>query len=124
MEEERLKILKMVEEGKVSVEEANELLETMEFKEKEVHRENQQKKKQPFLKILVESEDGEEVDISIPLSLAKVALNFMPEEARETLNEQEINLEDILKKVEDDLEDGTLVNIKDGENTVLIKIER
>lgn len=82
------------------------------------------KKKQPFLKILVESEDGEEVDISIPLSLAKVALNFMPEEARETLNEQEINLEDILKKVEDDLEDGTLVNIKDGENTVLIKIER
>lgn len=70
-------------------------------------------------------EEGEEkVDISIPFSLAKTALKFMPKNAKDSLNEQEINLEELLNSVEGDLKEAqTLVNINDGDTKVVIKVE-
>ncbi|MFW6311969.1 MAG: SHOCT-like domain-containing protein [Nanoarchaeota archaeon] len=120
MSDERLRILKMVEEGKLSVEEANELLNTMDGvteKEKKV------KKKPRFLKILVEENGDGKVDIAIPLSLAKTALKFIPNRAKESLAEQEIDLDNLLESIEGDLNDGTLVNINDGSDHVIIKVE-
>ncbi|MDI3546691.1 MAG: hypothetical protein PWR10_343 [Halanaerobiales bacterium] len=122
MNEERIRILKMLEEGKISVEEADELLNTLNAapeKEREV-----KKGKARFIKILVDEEGEEKVDISIPFSLAKTALKFMPKSAKDSLNEQEINLEELLNSVEGDLEETqTLVNINDGDTRVVIKVE-
>lgn len=121
MSEERLRILKMVEEGKIGVEEANELLKTMEG---ESEKKKVTKRGNPrFIKILVQEEGEEKVDISIPFSLAKTALKFMPKTAKDSLEEQEINLSELINSIEGELEDNTLVNINDGDTRVVIKVE-
>ncbi len=121
MNEERIRILKMLEEGKIGVEEANKLLETMEKGDKE---DRVLKKDNPrFIKIFVKEEGEEKVDIAIPFSLARTALKFMPKSAKNRLEEQDINITGLLNSLKGDLEDNTLVNINDGDTRVVIKVE-
>ena len=120
MSDERMRILKMVEEGKIDVDEANNLLETLDGKDKE-----QKKKlsKSRFIKILVEENGEEKVDISIPMVLAKSFMKFIPKNAKKSLNDQNINLDEIFDSINSEVENGTLVDIKDGTDHVIIKVE-
>jgi hypothetical protein len=121
MGEERMRILKMVEDGKIDVKEANNLLETLDGKKKKPKPKKRGKAR--FIKILVEEAGEEKVDISIPMVLAKSFMKFIPKSARSSLNDQDINVNEIIEMVEDGVEDGTLVNINDGEDHVIIKVE-
>lgn len=120
MSDERMRILKMVEEGKIDVEEANNLLATLDGQDK---KKAQKSGKPRFIKIMVEEEGEEKVDISIPMVLAKSFMKFVPKSARNSLDDQDINLDQIFKMIEDGVEDGTLVNINDGDDHVIIKVE-
>ena len=120
MSDERMRILKMVEEGKVDVEEANNLLETLEGKDE---KKNIEAGKSKFIKILVEENGEEKVDISIPMVLARSFMKFVPKNAKQSLDDQNINLDDILESIESGVENGTLVDIKDGSDHVIIKVE-
>ena len=120
MNNERMRILKMVEEGKIEVEEANNLLETL-----ETNKAPEKKKtgKAKSIKILVEENGEEKVNISIPMILAKSFMKFLPQNAKESLNSQDIDLDQIFNSVDSDAESGTLVDIKDGTDHVIIKVE-
>ncbi len=120
MKEERLRILKMVEEGKISTEEASELLETLEPMADEKEGQGKIKK----IKILVEEHGEKKVNISLPFALAKTALRFIPKKALNSMEEEDIDFKELLNTLESDLEkDSPLVNIHDGDTRVVITVE-
>lgn len=120
MKNERLRILKMVEEGKIDIDEANNLLETLEG-DKKIEKKSSSKNKS--IKILVEEDGEEKVNISLPMILAKSFMKFLPKNAKESLNNQGVELEQVFESVDSEVEGGTLVDIKDGKDHVIIKVE-
>lgn len=96
MDDERMRILAMVEEGKVTPEEGVRLMEAL------VKREQQALQVAPggparALKVRVMEGDGEEtkVNVTVPLSLARLALKFIPRSALEALEDEGISPDDL-----------------------------
>jgi len=106
MSEESKKILEMLAEGKISVDEAERLLKALdatELPEKKTEKKivkilkNREKLEgEPrFLRIVVDSAKGDEVDIRLPLGLVKAGLKLsavMPKGTDEKLKEKGIDL--------------------------------
>jgi len=138
-DEERGRILRMVAEGKLSPEEAADLLEALlPAPETRMHSHagipgpgfvNPPQPPQPpwgrrARAVVIQVREGGEskVNIRIPISLTKAAGKFIPRQAQAHLSKYEINLQEFL----DDLTEsdrGTLLEVKDGENRVLIAVE-
>lgn len=123
MNEERLQILKMLEKGTIAAEEANELLSTLQKRDTVYEKPKTNNKNSKFIKILVEEDGEEKVNISIPILLAKTALKIMPKKAKEQMNEQNINLDDILSSIDDDSAKGKIIDINDNGDHVSISLE-
>ncbi|MBS3817994.1 hypothetical protein KGY73_00590 [bacterium] len=94
MSEERKKILEMLSEGKISVEEAEKLLQALLKDEKEPKEVKDQSGKETlkYLRVLVEPKEkgGDRVNIRVPLSLIRAGLkwaSFIPKEAQEKVDE-------------------------------------
>jgi len=110
----------MVEEGKISIEEASELLEALEPTADQKEGKGKIKK----IRILVEEHGEKKVNITLPFALAKTALRFIPKKAINSLEEEEIDLKELLDTLESDLEkDSPLVNVHDGDTHVVIMVE-
>ncbi|MFH1009450.1 MAG: hypothetical protein V1800_18390 [Candidatus Latescibacterota bacterium] len=119
MNEERMRILKMLEEGKISVEEATRLIEAVEGpKETEIAAQGKPK----WLKIRVTGGGSEKVNVNLPLSLARVALKFIPQQAKGQIEAQGIDIESLLDEVTEN-KIGKLVEVQDGGDHVEIWIE-
>ena len=130
--DEKLKILKMLEEGKVSAEEANNLLEAIDSKSHEIEG------KSRWLKVKVIENGNQKVNVKIPLKVIKIAAKIggkinvnLPDEAKEQLAEKGIQFDNI-KDVEDlneilaELEKEApfeLVNVEEGAKKVYVYIE-
>ncbi len=127
MSEERRKVLKMLDEGKIDVEEAEELLASLSEtgKEKErVENEVQTVDEASFLKILVVEDGKEEVNITFPIGLAKFLKKIVPEKARTKLTDKGIDLGKVIDEIEKGTFDGKLVDIEDGNSRVEIRLGR
>lgn len=122
--EEKLQILKMVEDGKITSEEGIELLEALN-ETKVSYRESQKAK---WLKIKVfEPDDSTKVNVTIPVALidvgmkiaGKVAPNFVPELKESGLDE--MDLKEIFEAIKDGAS-GKLVDIEseNGEKVEII----
>jgi DUF4097 and DUF4098 domain-containing protein YvlB len=109
--EEKVRILKMVEEGKIKAEEALKLLEALETP-------SEIKKRGKLLKIRVEEPEKTKVNITLPLGLLKIAKKFIPKEAKATINERDVDLDEIFKAVEEGLI-GDIIDIEDEDGTVV-----
>ena len=110
MSEEKRIILEMVKEGKISVEEAEQLLEKanpVETIDDTSGIKKQDSKK--FLRIRVTEEDKIKANIKIPIGLAKVGLKIIPKE-KLTVNGEHIDADEILKMIKEGTE-GEVVNI-------------
>jgi glutamate dehydrogenase/leucine dehydrogenase len=122
--EERLKILKMIEEQKISAAEAMELLKAMDETaplEREQAAGSTGGKK--CLRVRVMGEKAKKVNVNIPLNLVKVASKFavfgmglIPEEARKELERKgidlsQLDLEEVLTMIEQGLDVEKLVDI-------------
>jgi hypothetical protein len=115
MSEERRKILEMLQEGKISVDEAERLLSALSSPEVEEREISSEKGKLKYLRILVEpgpgSEEKERVNVRVPLKLIRAGLklaSFIPKHAQTKVNEalQEKGIDFDFKKVtSEDLED-------------------
>lgn len=115
MSEERRKILEMIQEGKISVDEAERLLSALSSPEVEEREISSEKGKLKYLRILVEpgpgSEEKERVNVRVPLKLIRAGLklaSFIPKHAQTKVNEalQEKGIDFDFKKVtSEDLED-------------------
>jgi hypothetical protein len=135
--EERMRILKMVEEGKVSAQEADRLMRALEGGELN----NIGKRgKAKWLKIRVYDKDSEKsrVRVNVPLALVKIGAKMgarfsmkLPEEARRRMQEKGIDISDMkdLEKLEllvDSLaEEGPfkLVDVEEDDEKVEVFIE-
>ncbi|MCD6334892.1 MAG: hypothetical protein J7M27_06110, partial [Candidatus Latescibacteria bacterium] len=114
MNEERIRILKMLEEGKISVEEATQLIEAVETPRKT---EITPQGKPKWLKVRVQDGEDEKVSVNLPLSLARVALKFIPQQARGQMEAQGIDIDALLSAVTE-TKIGKLVEVQDGDEHV------
>ena len=118
--EERMKILEMVEEGKLNTSEAMELLDALEGDEIEIKPKTDAK----WLKIRVKTmDDNPKVNVNIPLSLVdvglKLAKKFDPKLEQSGLDQ--IDLDEIIEAVKNGAE-GKIVDVEDEENKTRVKI--
>ena len=118
MSEEKKIILEMLREGKISVEEAEQLLEKASpgdsFDDKPKIKKPNSKR---FLRVRVTEEDKVKANVNIPIALAEVGLNLIPK-SKLMVDGKQINMDEILKLIEEGTE-GELVNIDaedDGKN--------
>jgi len=123
MTEERLQILKMLEKGTIDAKEADELISTLEKRDTVFEKPEVNKSKPRFIKILVEENGEEKVNISIPILLAKTALKIMPKKAKAQMEDQNVNLDSILDAIDDDSAKGKIVDINDDGDHVSISLE-
>ncbi|HEU4740683.1 MAG TPA: hypothetical protein VFS50_03695 [Meiothermus sp.] len=127
--EDKKKIMDMVREGKISIDQALKLLEALEPGEGRPGRgfafiaptppraPAVQQGTARLLRIQVDAADAK-VRVNVPVALAKFALNFVPEDARENLSDRGIDLSSLLDSLKGDLPEGRLVEIEgndDGE---------
>lgn len=131
MKDEIAKVIAMAQEGKVSAEEASELIQLIGEKENAVKSSPATKPTENYLqrslRIKIQSGKTDKVNVSIPLKLIKLILKMghgiagnIPEAKEYT---EHINVELIMEAIEQEMV-GDIVNIEteDGD-TVLITIE-
>ncbi len=106
------RVMELIKEGKISVEEALNLIESLESNAAPTVTEA--KIVLPFSKMLrisVDSKDAK-IKVNIPIGLAKFASRFIPQEAQNEMRSQGIDVEAILEMLKTDLTDGKLVDIE------------
>ncbi len=118
--EEKIRILKMVEERKINKTKAMEKLNALEMNQEE----NIPEKGAKWLKVKVKTmDDKPKVNVKIPLSLAniglKIAKTFNPKLKGSGL--EQINIEEIINHVKDGAE-GKIVDVEDEENQTKVKV--
>jgi DUF4097 and DUF4098 domain-containing protein YvlB len=96
MTKERERILKMVAEGKITVKEAEELLDAIEAgegvkssKTGDYNYETKSRKNPKFLRVTVESTQGDNVNVKVPMALLRAGIRFssvMPKQVYEQVN--------------------------------------
>lgn len=108
MSEERLQILNMLAEGKITADDAERLLNKIESlqagdsppePEKTLPEAPESPRRRPkFLHVHIDGDKGEHVNVRVPLALIRTGIKLstvLPSEASEKLNEKGINLADL-----------------------------
>lgn len=135
--QEKLNILKMLEDKKITAEQAASLLSAVDGvtsspepiapKAEVVVSSIKDKKLKGKFKVEVKSADGDNVMITLPLMLAKLAINMVPAKKLAGINQDGIDLENIINNIQDfaDNIDDDIVNVTsaDGDH-VRIYIEK
>ena len=122
MNEERKKILEMVANGKISVEEAERLLAAIDQDPEPAGKETNSRKKPKYLRVVVEPKadnpGGERVNVRVPINLIRAGLkwvSFIPKHSQtkvdDALKEKGINM-DFANLNPEDLEE-LIVNLND-----------
>jgi hypothetical protein len=133
--EDRARILRMVAAGKLSAEEAADLLEALQYESTPSPRSpvnpesprvlapgNPNSLSRRFLLIQVSEGEKTKVNLRIPLALARAAGRFIPRMAQEHLDEYDINLKELMEDLGSGLVEGPLLDIKDEDTRVLIEV--
>jgi hypothetical protein len=76
-----------------------------------------------MLRVEVTEGDRNKVTVNVPLSLAKLALKFIPKDASVKLQEQQVSIEDLATLVDHPDLDDLLVQVNDENSTVRIYVE-
>ncbi len=129
MDNEKMKILQMIQEGKLTSAEGMELLNALQDTEKNEAApaviKNKDNIKDRFLRVRVTGEGSglKKADVNIPLALLSVAAKFVnigmgmiPKEAREQMEEKGIDLtkidfDELIMLIDQGLSDGKLVDV-------------
>lgn len=118
--EEKMQILKMVEEGKISVAEGMELLNAIEDDRQEIA----PGKAVKWLKVRVKTmEDKTKVKVNIPLSLVNIGLKlasaYAPQLKESGLDK--VNFDEIIEAVKNGAE-GKIVDVEDDESQTRVEV--
>lgn len=117
--EEKLQILKMIEEGKITHEEGLELLNAIEEKDKEFNTPNTK-----WLKIRVyDPYDKTKVNVNIPIALVDVGLKFATKFSPELKNSnlEDIDLEEVIQIIKSGAQ-GKIVDVTNEKNGEKVEI--
>ncbi len=120
---EKKKILDMLAEGKISSDEALNLLNALGG---DLREEARKKRRVKTLKVKVFKADCEEpeVDIGVPLNIARWAMKFIPRDADITINDQDFDFGEIKDLIDDEVpRDICVIDHGDGKVTVRLEEE-
>lgn len=128
MSQEHEKIERMVQQGKLTRAEADELLAALEPEESEPSRppiQGAQPHARRTFRIHVDEAGGDHVDLGFPMALAGVGLNILARKGRATIDfdgqQVPIDIEEIRRLIADPAFVGELMNVHtgDGDNVIL-----
>lgn len=118
MSEERKKILEMIAQGKVTPEEGERLLAAMGVAAQGASPPSgsgalaaQRSAAHRWLRIHVDTSEGERVRVNVPWKLAKFAINFIPKEARARLGDEGFDVSEIIDGIVSGTADGEIVSV-------------
>jgi len=117
---EKLAILKMVEEGKISVEEASKLLQSVEDKNQELSLVTKSTERTAkWIKIRVIDDEGTRVNVNLPIALVDVA--FKIAKASDSnfdvkLGNVNVDIDAIIKMIQEGAE-GKIVDVESSDGT-------
>jgi hypothetical protein len=121
------KVLEMLEEKKISNQEAVELLEALKETKEEEEITPLSTKKKRFLKILVTKGQKPKVNVTIPFSLVNWGINFASKMGKKTVNvegnEIPIDMEELNEAMNDPNFTGKIIDIVDEQKGEHIEIE-
>jgi len=100
----RMRILEMVKEGKITPEEGARLLEALERHPRPTPR---------TLRIRILSPGGQKVELNLPLAAAQTLVSILPPQARARLLGLGLNLEDLIRSVQTGTTAGRIVDIRE-----------
>jgi len=127
MKEEIKKVLEMLEEKKITSEEAAELLEALRDTKEEEEITPLSTKKKRFLKIRVTKGEKPQVNVTIPFSLVNWGLNLASKLGKNTVNvegkEIPIDMEELNQAMNDPEFSGKIVDVVDEEKGEHVEIE-
>jgi hypothetical protein len=119
---EKMKILEMVENGKLSPQEAAQLLKAVETSE-EMTQVKPYKRSSQMFKIHIISSDGDKVNVQIPLEFAKIAMRSQKQGlllSHAKMEKMNIDVDwDLIMQMIDDGVIGELVNIETSDGDVV-----
>ncbi len=107
--EDKLRILKMLEEKKISADEAARLLDAMKTVDDDEH-------KNRFLKVRVWKADSDKakVNVTLPLSIVKWGLKMAPEHAKAKIADADVDLKVVQEALEKGIT-GKIVEVDDDD---------
>ena len=116
MTEERTRILKMLEEKKISAEDAAKLLDAMKGVDAD-------SRKNKFLKVKVweKGSDRAKVNVTLPLGLVKWGLKMAPESAKAKIADHDIDLKVVTEALEKGIT-GKLIEVDEDEKGEHIEV--
>ncbi len=123
MSDERVQILNMLRDGKITVEEADRLLEAVNQTARplgDAGGETAISGKARFLRVRVWEGGKPKVNVNIPLNLAKIAMRFIPRSALEKAGHK-IDFDEIVGLIQQGAS-GKLVEVEDGNERVEILV--
>jgi len=121
--EERMQILKMLQEGRITAEEANELLNALEASSAPEPLRSSHRAR--FFRIVVEEGNATKMNVQIPLGLIRVLTNIIPRDALRVGqgdDEHVLDLDAIIRAVEEGAE-GKIVEVEDDDTRVEIFVD-
>ncbi|MBA7498254.1 hypothetical protein ES703_11310 [subsurface metagenome] len=126
MKEEIKKVLEMLEEKKITSEEATELLEALK-ESKKAEEDIPPAKRKRFLKIHVTKGDKPQVNVTLPFGLINWGLNIASKMGKNTVDiggeEIPINMEELSKAMNDPEFTGKIIDVVDEEEGKHVEIE-
>lgn len=115
LKEERMKILDMLKEGTIGAAEAEALLSSLGHDEVTATVVNQKKGPFKLLKININSDDGDVVNVKIPVEFAKLLKN---NKFQSQIGDTDIDIDAIIEMVSQGM-DGELVDIQSADGTTI-----
>ena len=118
--DEKMQILKMVEESKINAQEAMELMSALEGNQDNIKPKNDAK----WLKVRIKTKDDKDkVNVNIPISLVDVGLRLATAYAPDLKKSgfDKIDVESIIEAVQNGAE-GKIVDVEDEENQTKVKV--
>ena len=119
---ERLKILTMLEEGKIKADEAARLLEAVggSGAEAEAAATTKGRGRTLHIRVFRGGSERPNVNVNIPLSLAKWALKFVPADAKARMGDKEIDLDELGTLLGENV--GEIITVRDEDKDERVEI--
>lgn len=119
MNEEIMRILKMVEEGKLTAEKATELIDALNGAEKKVSVKNYEDK---FFRLKVLSHDGDKVNMQLPVKVIREILKVTGKIPMKMDGMDGINMDDLMNTIVSCLDNevmGEIMNVESADGDIV-----
>lgn len=121
VEQESMKILRMLEEGKIKADEAARLLEVVgAVGETAAASAPKGRGKTLHVRVFRGGSERPNVNVNIPLSLAKWALKFAPEHAKARMGDKEVDLDELGTLLDEGV--GEIITVQDEDKDERVEI--